>query len=226
MESAQEFAEVTGDTDSLEKFNDIINYGAKEAVDFSNTVTDNYDQITEVFDNNFNVLNSAMTETGGVSEQYRSLIGTIVESSAAFYARNEEAATYMATALYEDLGETEYSIGELRGMLQSGSAELTDALMNDASATGTMMSGTVNQTQAAIASMASGISGLISGMMQMLSSVNGNIEGEPVETSGKTFNVEGVDSTGQKSTVQMHVPGFNLRIKGNGSSSGGSSGGE
>lgn len=224
MESAQEFAEVTGDTDSVERFNDIIKHGAKEAVDFSNTITDNYDQMTEVFDNNFNVLDSAITETGGVSEQYRGLIGTIVESSAAFYAQNEEAATQMATALYADLGETEYSVAELRSMLQSGSAELANALMNDASATGTMVNGTANQTQAAIASMASGISGLISGMMQMLSSVNGNVEGEPVVTDGKTLNVDAIDSTGHKSTIQMHVPGFDMRIKGNGSSSGGGGG--
>ena len=146
MESAQEFAEVTGDTDSLEEFNDIINHGAKEAVDFSNTITDNYDQITEVFDNNFNVLESAMTETGGVSEEYRGLIERIVESSAAFYSQNEEAAAYMATALYEDLGQAGYTVEELRGMLQSGSTELANALMNDASATGTMVNGTAQQT--------------------------------------------------------------------------------
>lgn len=224
MESAREFAEVTGDTDSLEEFNDIIDNGAREAIDFSNTITDNYDQMIEVFDDNFNVLDSAMTETGGVSEQYRGLIETIVESSAAFYAQNEEAATQMATALYADLGEAGYSVAELRTMLQSGSAELSNALMNDASATGTMVNGTATQAQAAIASMASGISGLISGMMQMIGSVNGNIEGEPVPTEGKTLDVEGIDSTGHKTTIKMHVPGFNLRVRGKGSSSGGGGG--
>ena len=74
--------------------------------------------------------------------------------------------------------------------------------------------------------MANGLSGLISGMIQMISSVNGNIEGAPEETPGKTLNVEGVDSTGKKTTIKMHVPGFNLKVKGNGSGGGGGSGGK
>lgn len=223
-ETAKSFAETTGDTQSVEKFEDILDDGAQGAVEFSKAITDNYDQVTQVFDNNFDVLDSAMSATGGIAEQYRNTIQTMVTASSDFYTQNEEAASYMATALYEDLGDVGYSVEDLRTMLQEGSADLTNALMNDASAASTMMSGTASQTQAAISQMAQGLSSLISGVMQMIAGAQGSISGAPELTKGQDVHITAKDPTGNTSTVSMHVPGFNLKIKGSGSSGGGAGG--
>ena len=223
-ETMMEFAEATGDTRSIEKFQDILDDGAEGAVEFSNAITDNYDQVTQVFDDSFNVLDSAMTATGGVSEQYRGLIETMVASSANFYTQNQEAATAMATSLYADLGDIGYSVSDLRTMLQTGSADLANALMNDASATGTMMKGTASQTQAAISQMASGISSLIAGVMQMIGGISANITGTPSITEGLTESVTFSGSDGSSEKASLHIPGFDMNISGKGSA--GSSGGK
>ena len=221
--AAKKFAESIGDTQSVDKFNEILEDGAAEAVTFSEAVTENFNDLSQIFDNNFQVLTDAMDGTG-IAEKWRGTMQEMVTASAGFYQQNEEAAAAMAQSLASDLGYTGDQVTTLQQQLQSGSADLTNTLMSNAQAAGTFMSGTANQTQTAISQMANGLTSIIQGTVALIGSVKGEVYGNPEITEGKTTEWVISDGHGNTEKGQMQIPGWKVTVSGHGSSSGGSTG--
>nr|DAU16583.1 MAG TPA: minor tail protein [Caudoviricetes sp.] len=185
------------------------------ASDFNNYVTDNYEQMLNIFDESGQVLQSAANEAGGIQEQYAGTIAGLADTMTTFYSQNEAAATSTAQNI---AAVSSMSIEQAKQMLMTGEG-LSQAMMSNTAVAGAAMEGTMNQTSAAIGNMSAGISAIISAIMATISSINGEVSGT-VEPSGESTQEISVDNntTGEKQVLgTVHVPGFKMRLQGSGS---------
>lgn len=185
------------------------------ASDFNNYVTDNFEQMLNIFDESGQVLQSAVNEAGGIQQQYADVIDGLADSMVSFYSNNEAAAAITAQNISS---VSNYSISEAQKMLTTGTG-LSEAMMNNAAVAGAAMEGTMDQTSAAIGNMADGISAIISSIMNTISSINGEVSGEvtPTEASSQEITVDN-NTTGEKQVLgSIHVPGFKMKLTGSGS---------
>ena len=185
------------------------------ASDFNNYVTDNYEQMLNIFDESGQVLQSAANEAGGIQEQYADTIAGLSDTMVTFYSQNEAAATTTAQNI---AAVSSMSVEQAKQMLMTGEG-LSQAMMNNTAVAGAAMEGTMNQTSAAIGNMSAGISAIISAIMATISSINGEVSGT-VEPSGESTQEISVDNntTGEKQVLgTVHIPGFKMRLQGSGS---------
>lgn len=185
------------------------------ASDFNNYVTDNYEQMLNIFDESGQVLQSATNEAGGIQEQYADTIAGLADTMTTFYSQNEAAATTTAQNI---AAVSSMSVEQAKQMLMTGEG-LSQAMMNNTAVAGAAMEGTMNQTSAAIGNMSAGISAIISAIMATISSINGEVSGT-VEPSGESTQEISVDNntTGEKQVLgTVHIPGFKMRLQGSGS---------
>ena len=185
------------------------------ASDFNNYVTDNYEQMLNIFDESGQVLQSAANEAGGIQEQYADTIAGLADTMVTFYSQNEAAATTTAQNI---AAVSSMSVEQAKQMLMTGEG-LSQAMMDNTAVAGAAMEGTMNQTSAAIGNMSAGISAIISAIMATISSINGEVSGT-VEPSGESTQEISVDNntTGEKQVLgTVHIPGFKMRLQGSGS---------
>lgn len=185
------------------------------ASDFNNYVTDNYEQMLNIFDESGQVLQSAANEAGGIQEQYAGTIAGLADTMTTFYSQNEAAATTTAQNI---AAVSSMSIDQAKQMLMTGEG-LSQAMMSNTAVAGAAMEGTMNQTSAAIGNMSAGISAIISAIMATISSINGEVSGS-VEPNGETTQEISVDNntTGEKQVLgTVHIPGFKMHLQGSGS---------
>ena len=191
---------------------------AKGAKTFSKYMEDSYQRLTEVFADDFKVLDSATDGMGHIKDEYTDTIQGMVDSSREFYDSTPEAFNKMTAKVATALGWSQQQVVDA---YNAGGAELTNALMSNADAASAYAEGTANQTQNAITSIASGISGVIQSVVSMIASINGSVTGE-VSTQGEVTQPITAEADGQKTQVgSLHIPTFTMALKGGGGVSGG-----
>ena len=213
----RDFAESIGDATKANELDSILQSGVDGAIEFSDYLTNNYDTLTQIFDDTFSVLPTALDDLGNIQSQYRSTLEGMVQSATSFYQQNEAAAAAMAVNLSGILNQ---NADDIRASLQSGDQAFIDSLMGNAQAAGAYAQGAASQTQSAISQMADGISTIIMGTLALINSINNDVTGEVEETKGIESTYEYADDQGKKATGTIHVPGFKVHISGSGSSGG------
>ena len=193
------------------------------ASDFSNYITNNFDTMTELFSDSFNVLESAM-DGEGVQERFRSTIQELSQLTINFTKTNAASAKIIAQNLAA-VGEKSASYYE--GVLQGffGSAEeLANEAMNNAEFAEVLVQNTAAQSQQATADMASGISAIISGIAAMIGGFQATIT-EEVKQKGQVEVGQTVftDGDGKQHPLPVMAPTFTLGISGSTEGGGGSS---
>lgn len=214
--AAKQIYDLSKSMDSLDK-----------AANFSDYITKNFDKMTEVFSDSFDVLESARNRAGGVKKEYQNLFSGIADSAVAFYKANDQAAEQMAAQLSATYGQSQDTYLKMLQGYSGSSSELLSAMMSDANLCGDVVEGTAAQTQNSVSQMASGISAIITGVTSMIGNINAEVKGEPKPDEGvnETWSFDN-PKTGEKQTGTLHVPGFTMHISGSSNGGGGSSSGK
>ncbi len=195
------------------------------AADFSEYITDNFDEMTQVFSETGDVLESAKNELGGLNESFRPMIQGLAQEVVDFYKTDELALNAMSSQITAATGMMQDQAKEMLTSVDS----LTENMMSSSAVAGAVMQGTMTQTQSAISNIATGISLIIQGVMSEISSIDAEVESQVVgedETVKEIYQTNKKDGTSEEIGT-IHIPGFRLRLSGKGSSNGaaGKSGG-
>lgn len=195
------------------------------AADFSEYITDNFDEMTQVFSETGDVLESAKNELGGLNESFRPMIQGLAQEVVDFYKTDELALNAMSSQITAATGMMQDQAKEMLTSVDS----LAENMMSSSAVAGAVMQGTMTQTQSAISNIATGISLIIQGVMSEISSIDAEVESQVVgedETVKKIYQTNDKDGTSEEIGT-IHIPGFRLRLSGKGSSNGaaGKSGG-
>lgn len=195
------------------------------AADFSEYITDNFDEMTQVFSETGEVLESAKNDLGGLSESFGPMIRGLAQEMVDFYKTDELALTSVATQIR---AATDMTQQEAEDMLTSVDS-LANGMMSSSAIAGAAMQGTMTQTQSAISNIATGISLIIQGIMSEISSIDAEVDSqvtEGEETVKQIYQTNDKEGTSEEIGT-IHIPGFKIRLSGKGSSNGaaGKSGG-
>ena len=195
------------------------------AADFSEYITDNFDEMTQVFSETGDVLESAKNELGGLNESFRPMIQGLAQEVVDFYKTDELALNAMSSQITAATGMMQDQAKEMLTSVDS----LAENMMSSSAVAGAVMQGTMTQTQSAISNIATGISLIIQGVMSEVSSIDAEVESQVVgedETTKEIYQTNKKDGTSEEIGT-IHIPGFRLRLSGKGSSNGaaGKSGG-
>lgn len=195
------------------------------AADFSEYITDNFDEMTQVFSETGDVLESAKNELGGLEESFRPMIHGLAQEVVDFYKTDELALNAMSSQITAATGMMQDQAKEMLTSVDS----LTENMMSSSAIAGAVMQGTMTQTQSAISNIATGISLIIQGVMSEISSIDAEVESQVTggeETVEKIYQTNDKEGTSEEIGT-IHIPGFKIRLSGKGSSNGaaGKSGG-
>ena len=195
------------------------------AADFSEYITDNFDEMTQVFSETGDVLESAKNELGGLNESFRPMIQGLAQEVVDFYKTDELALNAMSSQITAATGMMQDQAKEMLTSVDS----LAENMMSSSAVAGAVMQGTMTQTQSAISNIATGISLIIQGVMSEVSSIDAEVESQVVgedETIKEIYQTNKKDGTSEEIGT-IHIPRFRLRLSGKGSSNGaaGKSGG-
>ena len=200
--------------DTMEKSFDRLS----AAADFSDYITDNFDEMTQVFSETGDVLESAKNELGGLSESFGPMIHGLAQKMVDFYKTDELALTATASQI---AAVTDMNQQQAEEMLTSVDS-LASGMMSSSAVAGAAMQGTMTQTQSAINNIATGISMIIQGIMSEVASIDAEVESQVVdegETTKEVYQTNKKDGTSEE-VGTIHIPGFRLRLSGKGSSNG------
>lgn len=195
------------------------------AADFSEYITDNFDEMTQVFSETGDVLESAKNELGGLEESFRPMIQGLAQEVVDFYKTDELALNAMSSQIAAATGMMQDQAKEMLTSVDS----LSENMMNSSAVAGAVMQGTMAQTQSAISNIATGISLIIQGVMSEISSIDAEVDSqvtEGEETTKRIYQTNDKEGTSEEIGT-IHIPGFKIRLSGKGSSNGaaGKSGG-
>lgn len=190
------------------------------ASDFNNFVTDNFEQINQVFDDTGKVAADATNEMGGIKEQYAQTISGLASSMTTFYQTNSDAAKNTAASIAATGAMTQQQAYE---MLMTGQG-LAEAMMSNSEVASAAMQGTMSEAEGAVSNMADGISGIISDIMAMFDGIDGDVTSSVDDDGSVTKEITSTDKdSGKKDSVgTITVPKFKMHISGKDNSSGGS----
>lgn len=200
--------------DTMEKSFDRLS----AAADFSDYITDNFDEMTQVFSETGDVLESAKNELGGLSESFGPMIHGLAQEMVDFYKTDELALTATASQIAAATDMTQQQAEEMLTSVDS----LASGMMSSSAVAGAAMQGTMTQTQSAINNIATGISMIIQGIMSEVASIDAEVESQVVgegETTKEIYQTNKKDGTSEE-VGTIHIPGFRLRLSGKGSSNG------
>lgn len=200
--------------DTMEKSFDRLS----AAADFSDYITDNFDEMTQVFSETGDVLESAKNELGGLSESFGPMIHGLAQEMVDFYKTDELALTATASQIAAATDMTQQQAEEMLTSVDS----LASGMMSSSAIAGAAMQGTMTQTQSAINNIATGISMIIQGVMSEVASIDAEVESQVVgedETVKKIYQTNDKEGTSEEIGT-IHIPGFRLRLSGKGSSNG------
>lgn len=200
--------------DTMEKSFDRLS----AAADFSDYITDNFDEMTQVFSETGDVLESAKNELGGLSESFGPMIYGLAQEMVDFYKTDELALTATASQIAAATDMTQQQAEEMLTSVDS----LASGMMSSSAIAGAAMQGTMTQTQSAINNIATGISMIIQGIMSEVASIDAEVESQVVgedETVKEIYQTNKKDGTSEE-VGTIHIPGFRLRLSGKGSSNG------
>lgn len=200
--------------DTMEKSFDRLS----AAADFSDYITDNFDEMTQVFSETGDVLESAKNELGGLSESFGPMIHGLAQEMVDFYKTDELALTATASQIAAATDMTQQEAEEMLTSVDS----LASGMMSSSAIAGAAMQGTMTQTQSAINNIATGISMIIQGIMSEVASIDAEVESQVVdegETTKEVYQTNKKDGTSEE-VGTIHIPGFRLRLSGKGSSNG------
>ena len=191
-----------------------------EAVEkFAQSITDNYDAITEVFSDNGEVLDSVKTSTGGIQEAYQSTVQTFAQSVVDLTSNNEKASEATIQSIMSATGQSYDTVAR---WLQDSSVLAGQMMSNSAVASAAMEAGAAS-TQQAISDIAGGIADVITDVVGMFTSMNASVSSNMQFTSPSTQDITATDDTTGKTQVlgQISVPNLTMNLSGSGSASGG-----
>lgn len=200
--------------DTMEKSFDRLS----AAADFSDYITDNFDEMTQVFSETGDVLESAKNELGGLSESFGPMIHGLAQEMVDFYKTDELALTATASQIAAATDMTQQQAEEMLTSVDS----LASGMMSNSAIAGAAMQGTMTQTQSAINNIATGISMIIQGVMSEVASIDAEVSSQVVdesETTKEVYQTNKKDGTSEE-VGTIHIPGFRLRLSGKGSSNG------
>lgn len=200
--------------DTMEKSFDRLS----AAADFSDYITDNFDEMTQVFSETGDVLESAKNELGGLSESFGPMIHGLAQEMVDFYKTDELALTATASQIAAATDMTQQQAEEMLTSVDS----LASGMMSSSAIAGAAMQGTMTQTQSAVNNIATGISMIIQGIMSEVASIDAEVESQVVgegETTKEIYQTNKKDGTSEE-VGTIHIPGFRLRLSGKGSSNG------
>lgn len=200
--------------DTMEKSFDRLS----AAADFSDYITDNFDEMTQVFSETGDVLESAKNELGGLSESFGPMIHGLAQEMVDFYKTDELALTATASQIAAATDMTQQQAEEMLTSVDS----LASGMMSSSAIAGAAMQGTMTQTQSAINNIATGISMIIQGVMSEVASIDAEVDSQVVdegETTKEVYQTNKKDGTSEE-VGTIHIPGFRLRLSGKGSSNG------
>lgn len=190
------------------------------AADFNNFVTDNFEQMTKIFDDTGKVATDAVNSMGGIKSEYESTISGLAASMTTFYKTNKDATQNTAASIAATGAMTQEQAAK---MLSTGQG-LAEAMMSNSDVASAAMQGTMSESEAAISSMADGISGIITDIMAMFGSIDGDVTSS-IESAGSE-PPQKITSTDTKNGTTddvgyITVPKFKMHIKGSDNSGGG-----
>lgn len=186
------------------------------AADFSDYITDNFDEMTQVFSETGSVLESAVNEMGGLKESFGPMIQGLAQQMVDFYKTDELALTATASQIAAATDMTQQQAAEMLSSVDS----LASGMMNSSAVAGAAMQGTMTQTQSAINNIATGISLIIQGIMSEVASIDAEVNSETVQ-EGEDIKEITQTSDGKTTSVgTIRIPKFKIRLSGKGSSNG------
>lgn len=207
-ESRQSVKEIESMEDSFDRLS--------AAADFSDYITNNFQEMTKVFADSGEVLKEAINEAGGLKTDFEPTIRGLAETMVDFYKTDELAmqATAQQIAAAGDM-----TVAQASQMLQSVDS-LSQGMMSSSAVAGAAMQGTMTQTQSAINNIATGISLIIQGIMSEVSSIDGEVSGTATEDTSLDKEITMTQDGKTTSVGSIHVPGFRIKLAGRGSSNG------